>query len=47
MKRKTEKKNNNETMGNILEESGDLKDSYCDDILKNLDKYRGELQKED
>ena len=31
---------------NILEESEDLKDSYCDNILKNIDKYRGDLQKD-
>ena len=35
--------NNN---NNILEESEDLKDSYGDNILKNINKYRGELQDE-
>ena len=29
---------------NILEESDDLKDSYGENLLKNIDKYRGELQ---
>ena len=29
---------------NILEESNVLKDSYGDNILKNIDKFRGELQ---
>ena len=31
---------------NILEESDDLKDSFGDNILKNIDKYRGDLQDE-
>ena len=47
MKKKIDKRNNNERNGNILEESDELKDSYADDILKNIDKYRGEIQKED
>ena len=29
---------------NILDESDDLKDSYGENLLKNIDKYRGELQ---
>ena len=44
------KKSNNDKVDeinrNILEESDDLKDSFCDNILKNIDKYRGELQKD-
>ena len=47
MKKKIDKRNNNERNRNILEESDELKDSYADDILKNIDKYRGEIQKED
>ena len=35
-----------EINNNILEESDELKDSYCDNILKNIDKFRGELQDE-
>ena len=31
---------------NILDESKDLRDSFGDNILKNIDKYRGEFQKE-
>ena len=40
------KKDINENNNNILEESEDLKDSYGDNILKNINKYRGELQDE-
>ena len=47
LKKKIDKKNNNETDINPLEESEDLKDSYCDELLKNIDKYRGEFQKEE
>ena len=46
---KNKKQNNDkvdEINRNILEESDDLKDSFCDNILKNIDKYRGELQKD-
>ena len=45
MKKKGE--NNNDNERNISEESDELKDSFCDNILKNIDKYRGETLKED
>ena len=45
MKKKGE--NNNDNERNISEESDELKDSFCDNILKNIDKYRGEALKED
>ena len=48
-----EKKENNDKVGendinnnNILEESEDLKDSYCDNILKNINKFRGDFNKD-
>ena len=44
---KNKKSNDNkveDSNRNILEESDDLKDSYGDNILKNIDKYRGEFQ---
>ena len=44
--KKTENDKVDEPNKNILEESDDLKDSYCDNILKNIDKFRGELQNE-
>ena len=49
MKKKGENNNdnNNDDERNILEESDELKDSFCDNILKNIDKYRGEALKED
>ena len=30
----------NNSSKNKLEESGELRDSYCDDLIKNIDKYR-------
>ena len=47
MKKKIDKRNNDENNVNILEESDELKDSFCDDLLKNIDKYRGEIEKEE
>ena len=44
--KKTENDKVDELNKNILEESDELKDSYCDNILKNIDKFRGELQNE-
>ena len=44
--KKSENDKDEDKNKNILEESGDLKDSYCDNILKNLDKYRGDFQKD-
>ena len=47
MKKKTDKKEDNQRNENILEESDELKDSYCDNILKNMEKYRGDMQNDD
>ena len=53
MDKKKKKKENNDKVGenginnnNILEESEDLKDSYCDNILKNINKFRGDFNKD-
>ena len=48
MKKKTDKNQNNErNENNILEESDELKDSYCDNILENIKKFRGEMQNDE
>ena len=40
MKKKIDKNENNNINENILEESGELKDSFCDNILENIKKFR-------
>ena len=45
-KKSEDNKKDSTDINNILEESDDLKDSYGDNILKNIDKFRGELQDE-
>ena len=45
-KNKKSKDDKIDSNNNILEESDDLKDSFGDNILKNIDKYRGDLQDE-